>query len=99
MFEEILQGRYANWHGLIPQPTLEELTRELGASFVHPAWDRIRIATRYAAVKSERPSRPSKWEAWIPAGAEEVFILECEDPACSDLASVLNALGKPEIVL
>lgn len=99
MFEEILQGSYERWHGLSPQPTLEELCRWLGPAVVQSQQPRDRIASRYSVVQIERRTAPFKVEAWIPFGAREIAIVEVEDPVCSDIERTLEAMRQPEIVL
>lgn len=97
--EAVLRGDYQNWHGLVPEPTLEEFAARVGAARIHAPQRRDRIATRYSVCLIERASPPARLEAWSRIDTNRISIVEIEDPVCTDIEPVLDALGEPDIRL
>ena len=44
MLDAVLRGDYQNWHGLSPEPTLEEFAQAIGAAVIQAPTQRDRIA-------------------------------------------------------
>jgi len=99
MLDAVLRGDYQSWHGLSPEPTLEEFAQSIGAAVIQPPRQRDRIATRYSVFAIERGDPPTRLEAWSPIGTSRISIVEIDDPVCPDIEPVLEAMGEPETIL
>jgi hypothetical protein len=99
MFDDILQGHYEGWTGLVPQLTLEELVLSVAPAVLHESREKSRIATRFRVSEIQRTTTPLSIEVWSVVGSQQVSIVELDDPLCLDIDLTLDAMGAPELTL
>jgi hypothetical protein len=99
-FEPVTSGRYEDWPGLPPALTLAALEKEFGdvVRARAPA-ARSRTFHTYTVTSFERSGAPVNIEAWVPAGSQHVFLVECLAPPGAGIEATLRAMGDPDLVL
>lgn len=96
-----IAGLLASWPGFAGTETIEALLPALQpVAKVQPAEHSERRQQAFQRVVVERETPPRRVELWSLQGEGTVALLEYDDgPPIGDPASVLEALGEPDIVL
>jgi len=94
--DDVLRGEYQLWHGLEPEPALEELAARVGAIRVDAPQRQVRIATTYSVYTIQRATAPVRLDAWSPLGSGRISIVEIDDPVSTGIERVLDEMGEPE---
>ena len=99
-FDSVTSGRYEDWPGLPPALTLAVLEQEFGGVVrARAPVARNRTFHRFTVTSFERSAAPVNIEAWVPAGSDHVFLVECMAPSSAGIEATLQAMGDPDLVL
>ncbi len=98
--KDALSGELNSWQGLPATETVESLMAQLQpVERVAEPQVRVRTYQRFMGTVFERSVAPTRVEAWVVYGAEQVALIEYDDPPVFALEETLRGYGEPDMVL